>query len=85
MLSERRTSAVALLLTLLGTLVVHPTDLSADPPPDAQSAGTQPAAESADESSQRASSEGKGQEPQKPFVPSESISADSAVAFPVDI
>jgi len=82
MLSEQRArlSTVVILLTVLGA-----PGLSADPLPGSEDGAAQPTAETADDSPARASSETRTQEPVEPFVPSESISADSAVAFPVDI
>ena len=63
--------------------------LASDPPPGTASGsdtGARPAAgAAAGGSSRQPSSTRSSAEPVEPFVPSESISADSAVAFPVDI
>ena len=88
MLSKERTHnlAMAALLIALGVFVVRAAGLSADPLPGGPQAGkTETPGKSADGPSEQAPSEGAAKQPDEGFVPSESISADSAVAFPVDI
>ena len=87
--TEPRQGQLARLAALALLAALGSTALAADPPPGTPSASesgaTRPAGETAAGSSPRPSSEGSAAEPIEPFVPSESISADSAVAFPVDI
>ena len=57
-------------------------DAAADP----ESTPAQPVDESSAEKADKGGGGKAGQEqPEEPFVPSETISADSAVSFPVDI
>ena len=88
MRSETRTptpGAAAVLLCVLAASSVYPAAVPADPPPAPQAGETRPAGKSVDAPSQQASGKGAPPQPVEPFVPSETISADSAVAFPVDI
>lgn len=68
---------------LLAVLV--PTSACADPLPGEDASGTKASAETPSEPVRPSSKGQPAGEPEKPFVPSESIPADSAVAFPVDI
>lgn len=73
--------ALALMLALLPL-----SGEAADPESKPAAGDSDAAAQSADESSAVEADESTGQEqPAEPFVPSESISADSAISFPVDI
>ena len=79
------TLALAFLLT-----VTPVTPALSDPETTAQSGGAQTAGEapprsSGASSSQPPAADGAQVKPADPFVPSESISADSAISFPVDI
>lgn len=81
--------ALALALALSLTLGSLP-GAHADPAskPDAGGAGdtTEQSSGSAEGSAGKASAEGDGESSgPEPFIPSEKISADSAVSFPVDI
>ena len=81
-------SATLVLAFLLAATPVTPA--LADPETTPQSGGAQATGESPPRSSGAASSQspaagGAQVKPADPFVPSESISADSAISFPVDI
>jgi len=62
------------------------TDATADPESKPAEGVSGAAGQPADESSAEKADESAGQEqPAEPFVPSETISADGAISFPVDI
>lgn len=69
-------------LTLLAALASPA--LSAEEP-GSESGASEPPAAAGQATSKETSEQSTTAEPVEPFVPSESISADSAVAFPVDI
>ena len=82
---RRGVSLVALLLGLLS--FVH---VCADPVADGATGDTETAApsgsdSSAGESGDKSTQDDEDKVPAEPFIPSEKISADSAVSFPVDI
>ncbi len=83
--ARTRTFAAVLLLVLLS--VVH---AMADPVSEPGSGNSitpaQPPSDSSISEPGEKSAEGGGEEsPAEPFIPSETISADSAIPFPVDI
>jgi len=73
---------------MLALLLVMPpiNDAAADPESKPAQRDSGVPAQPVDESSAEKADESAGQEqPEEPFVPSETISADGAVSFPVDI
>jgi hypothetical protein len=85
MRNESRTLALALLLALLLVMVpfIH---AIADPASEPESGNPGAVTETQEESSNASGNEKPAEEsPEEPFVPSETISADSAISFPVDI
>ena len=87
MQSSYRAATLALAFLLTATPV---TPALSDPETTAQSGGAQATGESPPPSSGASSTRSPAADdakvkPADPFVPSESISADSAISFPVDI
>jgi hypothetical protein len=83
---KRYVSALVLVPLLILTSFVGTIADPAAPSDTIKSADTQPrAAPSGTSDAKEADAPGSAQTPVKPFTPSETISADSAISFPVDI
>lgn len=87
MRNEFRTAALALsLLLTLAPFVQGMADPVSEPGSSNSTAPAQrPSDSSISEPGEKSAEGGENTRPAEPFVPSETISADSAIAFPVDI